>query len=68
MQTEYKVGTHLVYDTYGICKLTETENISFSKGTPKALLYFIAFEFTLFHLLCSRRKRSYAEETATASD
>ena len=42
MQTEYKVGTYLVYDTYGICKLTETENISFSKGTPKKPYYILS--------------------------
>lgn len=42
MQTEYKVGTCLVYDTYGICKVTKTENISFSKSTPKRPYYVLS--------------------------
>ena len=42
MQTEFKVGTCLVYDTYGICKVTGIENMSFSKGTPKRLYYVLS--------------------------
>lgn len=42
MQTEYKVDTYLVYDSYGICKVTETENISFSKVAPKKPYYILS--------------------------
>ena len=42
MHTEYKPDTCLVYDTYGICKISRIENISFSKGTPKRPYYVLS--------------------------
>lgn len=42
MQTEFNAGTCLVYDTYGICKVTKIESISFSKGTPKRPYYVLS--------------------------
>ena len=42
MHSNYKVGTYLIYDTFGICKLDKIENLSFSKGTPKRPYYVLS--------------------------
>ena len=42
MSAEFNIGDFVVYDVYGICKILRTENISFSKGTPKTAYYVLS--------------------------
>ena len=42
MSTEYKAGTYVVYDSYGICKISGIEKISFSRNSPKQNYYVLS--------------------------
>ena len=42
MSEKYTVGTFVVYDIYGICKIDRIEKLSFSKDTPKKDYYVLS--------------------------
>lgn len=34
MENQFKAGDHIVYDTYGICEITEVKKMTLVSGTP----------------------------------
>lgn len=42
MQNEYKTGEHIVYDTYGVCKITDIKKMAFVHGTPAQNYYILS--------------------------
>ncbi|MBQ7295346.1 MAG: CarD family transcriptional regulator [Clostridia bacterium] len=42
MSEKYTAGTFLVYDTYGICKISEVKKMTFLKGTPLQTYYVLS--------------------------
>ena len=42
MPEKYTIGSFVVYDVYGICKIDRIEKISFSKDSPKKYYYILS--------------------------
>ena len=42
MAQKYKIGECVIYDTYGICKITEIKQMSFSRSIPKQEYYVLS--------------------------
>lgn len=42
MSEKYSIGDYVVYDIYGICKITAIQNLSLISGTPKKNYYVLS--------------------------
>ena len=42
MAQKYKIGECVIYDTYGICKITEIKQMSFMRSIPKQEYYVLS--------------------------